>query len=95
MTLRCGVASAADDLWLTNMPESLSPADLALIGARFRIPDFRMEELVSLYRQGASDDEMLTSLRAPSPDDPQHAEPIDLTEAEASVLLRDLARLLG
>jgi hypothetical protein len=77
-----------------SAPKSRSPIDLALIGARFKMPDFRMEELVSLWRLGASDTEILASLRAPCPDDPQHAPPIDITDEQGKELLAELTRLL-
>jgi hypothetical protein len=80
---------------MTNEPESLSrsPSDLDAIGTRFNIPPYRMEELVALRRRGATDAEILASLRTPSDDGPAPATPIPLTDAQGKQLLNDLARL--
>lgn len=78
-----------------RFPKSPAPADLDLIGTRFNIPVFRMEELVALRRLGASDDEMLASLLAPSADDEMRAQPIDLTDSEGKQLLAELSLMLG
>jgi len=43
-----------------------SPADLDLIGGKYRIPPYRMEEIVLLLLAVASDAEILSDLRVPS-----------------------------
>lgn len=75
------------------MPDHPSPADLEAIGARYRIPVYRMEEIVALRRLGASDAEILASLRTPSDDGVQAAEPIPLTDEQGRGLLAELIRL--
>ncbi len=59
------------------------------------MPPHRIEGLASRRRQGASDAEILASLRAPSHDGLQPAQPIPLTDDQARELLAEFDRVSG
>jgi hypothetical protein len=79
---------------MPDLPDATPPPfDLDLVGSRYGIPPYRIEELVALRRGGASAAELLASVRTPTDDGTQPATPIALSDEQGRDLLADLARL--
>jgi hypothetical protein len=71
-----------------------TPSELDLVGSKYNLAPYWLEEIVLLLRAGASDAEILDAIQTPDDGDHTTARTIPLTAAQCTVLFAELKELL-
>jgi hypothetical protein len=70
-----------------------SPSDLDLLGSKYNVAPYWLEEIALLLRTGASDAEILTQVQSTAGDDANSARTIPLTDEAIISLIAELKGL--
>jgi hypothetical protein len=71
-----------------------APIDLDLVGSKYHIAPYWLEEIALLMRAGVSDAEILAQIQTPDHGDHTVAHTIPLTVGQCSVLFAEMKELL-
>jgi hypothetical protein len=83
--------------WPVEAPRDESappPAELDLIGTRYSVPVYWLEEIATLLRAGKSDAEVLALVQTPT-DDVATRRTIPLPEEQCTALVAEVRRFIG
>jgi hypothetical protein len=72
----------------------LSPSDLDLVGLKYHLAPYWLEEIALLIGDGASDAEILTELQTPDAGDHTTARTIPLTVEQCNTLFSEVRELV-